>query len=78
MNSVMLIGRYRPFYLKYAEIIQEELDKGGSVVIGVLDVDDPDYPTMRVVEEIGDRFSEDNVHIIILPDVDRFRLDLDS
>ncbi|MED5273555.1 MAG: adenylyl-sulfate kinase [Candidatus Thermoplasmatota archaeon] len=72
-KAVLLPGRWQPLHVGHEWLIQQELDKGKRVVVGIRDtpVSDSDpYPALLRKRMIEHRYAEENVEAWIMPDIE--------
>ena len=71
-KAVLLPGRWQPLHVGHEWLIQQELDKGNRVVVGVRDTpttDSDPYPAELRKRMIEHRYHDEDVEAWIMPDI---------
>ncbi len=72
-KAVLLPGRWQPLHVGHEWLIQQELDKGKRVVVGIRETpvteSDP-YPAQLRKRMIEHRYSDEDVEAWIMPDIE--------
>lgn len=72
-KSVLLPGRWQPLHVGHEWLIQQELDQGNRVVVGIRDTpvteSDP-YPALLRKRMIEHRYKDEDVEAWVMPDIE--------
>jgi len=72
-KAVLLPGRWQPLHVGHEWLIQQELDKGNRVVVGIRDTpvtDSDPYPAELRKRMIEHRYKDESVEAWIMPDIE--------
>ena len=72
-KAVLLPGRWQPLHVGHEWLIQQELDKGKRVIVGIRDTpvtDSDPYPAHLSKRMVEHRYSDEDVEAWIMPDIE--------